>query len=217
MSPPLLPVQQQIRSCTTQEEDVERRRHTEAAGETNRAVKTSLTLFPHLDILLTGHVFPPGLLDGPGVAVKLALPRLFQQKELWAQNRHRVRGRHTSEHKPKHTWADRMDACLQLNTQRQICAPDLADYFFDSFSRSQWQFLLPAAVQAVSLPDSSNNSSIGWIKFSKLLWNSRFVLHCSQHGNTKMKCCSKKKKKKDSWSLLSTSQKQLHLEYEIFY
>ena len=87
-------------------------------------------------------------------------------------------------------------ACLQLNTQRQICAPDLADYFFDSFSRSQWQFLLPAAVQAVSLPDSSNNSSIGWIKFSKLLWNSRFVLHCSQHGNTKMKCCSKKKKKK---------------------
>lgn len=82
VSPPLLPVQQQIRSCTTQEEDVERRRHTEAAGETNRAVKTSLTLFPHLDILLTGHVFPPGLLDGPGVAVKLALPRLFQQKEL---------------------------------------------------------------------------------------------------------------------------------------
>lgn len=79
---------------------------TEADGQTNKAVKdaTPLTLFPHLDILLAGHVFPPGLLDGPGVAVKLALPRLFQQKELPAQTKRRtVRDRHTSAHKPKHT------------------------------------------------------------------------------------------------------------------
>lgn len=42
----------------------------------------SLTFFPHLDVLLAGHILPPGLLDGPGVAVKLAIPCLLQQEEL---------------------------------------------------------------------------------------------------------------------------------------
>lgn len=54
-------------------------------GQTDRTASgaaASLTFFPHLDVLLAGHVLPPGLLDGPGVAVELALPGLLQQKEL---------------------------------------------------------------------------------------------------------------------------------------
>lgn len=50
--------------------------------ETASDAAASLTFFPHLDVLLAGHVLPPGLLDGPGVAVELALPGLLQQKEL---------------------------------------------------------------------------------------------------------------------------------------
>lgn len=59
---------------------------------------TSLTFFSHLHIFLAGDVFPPGFLDGPGVAVKLALPRLFQQKQLWRQTEtqhNTVKDRHT--------------------------------------------------------------------------------------------------------------------------
>lgn len=46
---------------------------------------SSLTFFPHLDVLLAGNILPPGLLDGPGIAVKLAIPRLLQQEELQGQ------------------------------------------------------------------------------------------------------------------------------------
>lgn len=41
-----------------------------------------LTFFPHLNVFLTSNIFPPGLLDGPRIAVKLSFPRLFKQKEL---------------------------------------------------------------------------------------------------------------------------------------
>lgn len=88
VSPPLLPVQQQVRRWINPER--ERVRGGNRSGRTDtwsRKMLSSLTLFPHLDILLAGHVLPPGFLDGPGVAVKLALPRLFQQKELWKQTK----------------------------------------------------------------------------------------------------------------------------------
>lgn len=82
---PLLPVQQQVGSWRhagrRQREGEELGRRDGRDGEYPPDA-ASLTFFPHLDVLLAGHVLPPGLLDGPGVAVKLALPGLLQQEEL---------------------------------------------------------------------------------------------------------------------------------------
>lgn len=79
----------------------------------NQLDVASLTFFPHLDVLLASHIFPPGLLDGPGVAVKLALPCLFQQKELSRQTRepaqHTVSKSQTIKPKDRHTSAQRME------------------------------------------------------------------------------------------------------------
>lgn len=82
--PPLLPVQQQVGGWI-KPGDGERegtRQRTDGRDGGQDAAAASLTFFPHLDVLLAGHVLPPGLLDGPGVAVELALPGLLQQKEL---------------------------------------------------------------------------------------------------------------------------------------
>lgn len=81
VSPPLLPVQQQVRGWIDPGKESERQAGRQTEKQRCKDV-TSLTFFPHLDILLAGQVFPPGFLDGPGIAVKLALPSLFQQKEL---------------------------------------------------------------------------------------------------------------------------------------
>jgi len=62
-----------------------------------------LTFFPHLDVLLARHVFPPGFLNGPGVAIELALPCLFQQKELEQKNEMKFSQRQTHLLKPRHT------------------------------------------------------------------------------------------------------------------
>lgn len=43
----------------------------------------ALALLSHLHVFLAGDVLAPGALDSSGVAVKLAVPRLLQEEELW--------------------------------------------------------------------------------------------------------------------------------------
>lgn len=42
-----------------------------------------LTFLSHLHIFPAGNILAPGTLDSPGIAIKLALPRLLQEEELW--------------------------------------------------------------------------------------------------------------------------------------
>lgn len=46
-----------------------------------------LTFFPHPDVLAHSHVFAPGLLNDPGIAIVAALPHLLQKEKLAERRR----------------------------------------------------------------------------------------------------------------------------------
>lgn len=96
---------------------------------------TSLTFFSHLNILLTGHIFSPGFLDGPSITIKLALPCLLKQKKLWGKTNSTASNKHKRSYAQMHSvegayWTYRMhkDGKIQ-HTKSVLCCHLFTDCF----------------------------------------------------------------------------------------